>query len=141
MRQSLGLGVALCVFAPLVACADKPVLSPDNELPTGFVDSPKAGEALRPGPTLVSGWAVDDTGVKSVRIYFDRRFAAETTLIVPRPDVSNVLPRYARKDHMHGWNVSIDFGATAGSHTILVQAVDDAGATKEIGIIEVTGPR
>jgi hypothetical protein len=84
---------------------------------------------------------VDDSGVTEIRIYFDGRFVARTTLIVPRPDVSKALPEYARPGDLHGWNLEVDFGATAGDHTILVQAVDTNGATRDIGSIAVKGHR
>ena len=60
---------------------------------------------------------------------------------VSRPDVEQAHPRYARADAMHGWNVLVDFGMASGPHTILVQAVDDLGATRDIGVVPVTMPR
>lgn len=116
------------------------IRNPGNELPSGLVDVPKAGATLRPGPTLVGGWAVDDSGIREVRVYFDGRFKASTVLTVARPDVAKAMPRYARADALHGWNVLVDFGMAPGAHTLLVQAVDDHGATRDIGVISVTVP-
>jgi hypothetical protein len=114
--------------------------NPGNELPSGVVDEPKAGATLRPGPTLVGGWAMDDSGIREIRVYFDGRFKTSTVLAVARPDVAKARPRYARPDAMHGWNVLFDFGMAPGTHTLLVQAVDDQGATRDIGVIPVTVP-
>jgi hypothetical protein len=105
------------------------------------LDTPKAGDTLRPGPTLVGGWAADDSGVTEIRIFFDGHFQARTTLTVARPDVARVLPKYPRAGDIYGWNALVDFAATSGAHTILVQAVDNAGATRDIGVVPVTGPR
>ena len=60
---------------------------------------------------------------------------------MPRPDVAKALPRYARRGDIHGWNALIDFGMAAGPHTILIQAVDDSGATRDIGVVPVTVPQ
>lgn len=130
----------LATLVATTACVD-PLPDPANELPIGFVDTPASGEVLRPGPTLVGGWAVDDTRVVEIRIFFDGRFAARSTVTVARPDVATALPKYARAGDLYGWNVLVDFAATPGAHTILAQAVDSSGATKDIGVIPITGPR
>ena len=133
------LAAGLLVTAA-VACADKPV-DPNNELPSGNVDTPRAGDLLRPGPTFVGGWAMDDSGVAAIRIYFDGHFRAQTIPTIPRPDVAKAFPKYARPGDLYGWNIQIDFATTSGPHTILVQAVDTSGATKDIGVVPVTGAR
>jgi hypothetical protein len=115
--------------------------NPENQLPSGMVDLPKPGAVLRPGRTLVGGWAIDDTGVAEVRVFFDGRFKAATTLKVPRPDVSQAKPWYARPGDLHGWNVEVDFGLAPGEHEILVQAVDINGAARDIGLVPVTVTR
>lgn len=140
MRRCLSLATAVLMLALAVSCR-RETLDPVNELPLGNVDIPRALEVLRPGPTLVAGWAVDDSAVAEIRIFFDGHFKARTTPSVPRPDVAVALPKYARRGDLYGWNVQVDFAATPGSHTILVQAVDDAGATRDIGIVPVSGPR
>jgi hypothetical protein len=132
---------AAMVAAALSSACGEPPPSADNELPKGVVDTPTSGETLRPGPTFVGGWAVDDTRVVEIRIYFDGRFAARTTPTVARPDVAKVFPAYARPGDLYGWNVVVDFGATAGPHTVIAQAVDTHGATRDIGVVPVTGPR
>jgi len=136
----LGSIVAAGAVAALSSCVDPPP-DPANELPIGVVDTPAPGEVLRPGPTLVGGWAVDDGRVVEIRVYFDGRFAARTALTVARPDVAKALPKYAQRGDLYGWNVLVDFAATAGAHTILAQAVDSSGATRDIGVIPITVPR
>lgn len=132
--------MAAALLSITAACA-APEPDPTNELPFGFVDVPTAGTELRPGPNLVGGWALDDVGVTEIRFYFDGKYVTRTTLAVPRPDVAKALPKYARSGDRYGWNLNVDFAATPGPHTILVQAVDSSGATRDIGVVAVTGPR
>lgn len=134
----------VAVTASLAAGCGRSVdrsLDPANELPRGVIDTPAPGTVLRPGPTLVGGWALDDTGVVEVRIYFDGRYVARTSLLVPRPDVAQAFPAYARPGDLYGWNTEIDFAATDADHVILAQAVDANGATRDIGAVAVKGHR
>jgi hypothetical protein len=124
----------------LGACRE-PAKNPRNLLPYGYVDTPKAGDVLRPGKTLVGGWALDDTGVAEVRVFFDGRYKASAPIAAARPDVGKVMPQCARQRNICGWNLLVDFGLVAGEHTILVQAIDDMGASRDIGTIPVTIPR
>lgn len=135
---TLVVAVALAAVA-LSACSER-AKNPDNELPQGTVDVPKAGDVLRPGKTLVGGWALDDSGVAEIRIYFDGRYKASARLNVARPDVAQAHPRYARRGDIYGWNVEVDFGTSPGSHQILCQAIDDNGAPRDIGIVQVVIP-
>ena len=112
------------------------VLDPANELPFGNVDQP-AAKSQTGASTAVGGWAMDDREVREVRIYVDGRLAEVSTINTERPDVSKVFPQYAHATHMHGWSAMIAFEAP-GPHTILVQAVDSNGATRDIGTVPVT---
>jgi hypothetical protein len=129
-----------CVVVSAVACGDK-VKDAGNQLPFGFIDAPKPGDVIKPGPTMVGGWAVDDTGIREIRIYVDDHYATSTTLTVSRPDVAKVHPRYATKGDMLGWNLLLDLGSTPGTRTILVQAVDENGATRDLGVVPVVVPK
>lgn len=139
IRATAYAGLALLVVCA-AGCTGNPK-NPKNELPTGFLDLPANGAVLQPGPTHVGGWAVDDTGVAEVRIYFDLKYAGSTTLSVARPDVSKAMPTHARGTDIHGWNAYIDFGREPGGHTILAQAVDSHGATRDLGMVTVTIPK
>jgi hypothetical protein len=139
-RRLVSFGAVLVVAAALAGCGER-VKDPDNELPSGVVDTPKAGAVLRPGKTLVGGWAMDDSGVAEVRLYFDGHFKDSARLNVARPDVGRAIPQYARRGDIYGWNIEADFGMEPGSHTILVQAVDESGATHDIGVIPVSIPK
>ncbi|MCX6546018.1 MAG: Ig-like domain-containing protein [Acidobacteria bacterium] len=139
-RRVVRIATIAVALSSFLACGER-VKNPDNELPQGVVDTPKAGDVLKPGKTLVGGWAVDDSGVSEIRIYFDGHYKTSVRLGVPRPDVARAMPRYARRGDIYGWNVEVDFGIGPGPHTILVQAIDDSGATRDIGVVPVTVPQ
>jgi hypothetical protein len=109
-----------------------------NELPFGKIDQPQPDAAVKGGKVVVSGWAVDDTSVKEVRVYVDSRFFAVTKLSIPRDDLKAQLPGYMHGSAIHGWSMDINLAASPGSHEILAQAVDDQGATRDLGSVKVT---
>jgi N-acetylmuramoyl-L-alanine amidase len=111
-------------------------LDPTNELPFGHVDMPTDGQHVG-SETSVAGWAMDDRGIREIRVYVDGHFVNVAQLAVDRPDVSKVFPQYARGSHQHGWGVSVQFQG-ADVHKIVVQAVDSDGATRDIGVLDVT---
>lgn len=107
-----------------------------NELPFGRVDVPAAGaEVKAQGP--VAGWALDDRGVREIRVYVDGHIVNTGRLTDERPDVTKAFPQYARGSHLHGWTLLMGFDAP-GPHTVVVQAVDTDGATRDIGTLTVT---
>jgi hypothetical protein len=124
------------------ACSpERATPSRTNELPFGAVDIPKNGEVV--GRTLdVLGWAADDSGIAVVHVYVDGKFNAAAHLTITRPDVSKAFPKYTRHDpalaNVHGWQTVVDLGEKPGPHTILAQAVDDEGATRDLGSVVVT---
>lgn len=109
-----------------------------NELPFGYVDVPSTGSTV--GYQMhTRGWALDDGSVSEVRIFLDGHFVARTTITESRPDVAKTYPKYAKGSDLHGWTVLVPVAADtpAGPHTILVQAVDNQGATRDIGMSNV----
>jgi hypothetical protein len=78
---------------------------------------------------------MDDTGVEEVRIYVDGHFVKSTTLTVDRPDVTAAVPTYARQSNRHGWTVTL--GLEPGGHSVIAQAVDRVGATRDLGYVNV----
>ncbi len=123
-----------------VSCAPGRAADPDpkNELPFGYVDQPTNGATIeRDMPA--SGWAMDDHGVAEVRIFLDNHFVARTTLTAARPDVSKAYPTYVHGNDTHGFSLLVPLGAGAmpGPHTILFQAVDNQGATRDFATVNV----
>jgi hypothetical protein len=122
------------------AQAARPAPNPNNELPFGRVDQPQPGAVVKDGKAIASGWAVDDSAVKEVRLYVDSHFRMTIKLTIARNDLQAPLSGYMHGTNLHGWTTEIDLGATPGSHTILAQAEDDQGATHDIGFVTVTVP-
>jgi hypothetical protein len=131
-RAALPLAAAMV----LAACGGKGVKDPANELPTGHVDVPVQGAEVK-AFSPVAGWAVDDRGIREIRLYVDNHLVNIGTLGQDRPDVSKAFPKYTRGNDRHGWTLLAGFDAP-GPHTILVQAVDTDGATHDIGVVGVT---
>lgn len=139
------LGVLALALVVLAGCGNRPahpapsagasLPDPSNQLPFGTLDAPTTGATL-PADVTVSGWAMDDKGVAGIRVYVDGHFMQATTLTIHRPDVSAAVPLYARQSDRHGWTVRI--GLKPGPHTVLAQAVDDVGATRDLGSVSVT---
>jgi len=128
---------ALLTFA--LGCnrgASEGVLDPSNELPFGNVDAPVA-KSQTGASTSVGGWAMDDREIREVRIYVDGRLAEVSTMNTDRPDVTKVFPQYAHATQVHGFTALVAF-ERPGAHTILVQAVDSNGATRDIGTVPIT---
>jgi hypothetical protein len=129
LLPALLIGLASC--GPRGAIPD-----PQNELPFGFVDQPQDGSTV--GTTVaVHGWALDDGHIASVRIFVDNRFRTTASLGLPRPDVSRAYPQHAKGGDGHGWAVTLDLSDRDGTRTLVVQALDNCGATRDIGAIQV----
>ena len=127
----------VCLAVWLTSCGGVRPPDPKNELPFGVVDVPlPAATVLR--NTFVSGWALDDSAVRGVRIYIDGKYVTDARTGLERPDVSKAFPRWARGSNAHGWGVQVDFGDLTGTHLLLAQAIDDSGATRDLGAVSVT---
>jgi hypothetical protein len=134
-RALARIGAIALVLASFASCGKNPI-DPANELPFGNLDVPKPGETLPSAKVSVAGWALDDSAVAHVRVFIDGRFKGVTTLAVPRPDVVQAYPRYGSRGNVCGWTLVVDVG-TPGPHKILAQAVDDFGATRDLGVVDV----
>ena len=137
--RRLRLVVAGLCLTAVAGCsrtsANRP-LDPDNELPIGTVDAPADGARV-PMAGPIAGWALDDRGIREVRIYVDGRFVNMTPLNTSRPDVAKAYPQYVHGSDVVGWTTTLGFSAP-GIHTVLAQAVDTDGATRDIGSLKVT---
>jgi hypothetical protein len=138
LRPASVLAASVALTAALVAGCDesKGVHDPANELPFGHIDVPVDGAKVQ-AQAPIAGWALDDHEVREIRVYVDGRIVNHGPLTDERPDVSKAFPRYTRGSHRHGWNLTMVF-VVPGPHTVLVQAVDQDGATRDIGTIAVT---
>jgi hypothetical protein len=136
--KRLAAVAALAAALPLAGACRRGAdpLDPANELPFGAIDLP-APNAQVNAVTPIAGWALDDRGIREIRIYVDGRIVNHGGLINARPDVSKVYPQYARGTDLHGWTLLMGFDAP-GPHAVIVQAVDSDGATRDIASLTVT---
>ena len=136
MMRSFGPALALAATVAVGAACRESGPNPDNVLPFGFLDSPANGAAVA-RVTRVAGWALDDGRVSRVDVYVDGRFAGSSTPGVLRPDLGTAHPAYPDAAR-GGWELAVDLGEREGGRHILAQAVDDQGATRDIGTASVT---
>ena len=91
------------------------------------------------------GWTADDITLEakdgvlngSKTYVIDGHLANTCKLALARPDVANIFPQYAKGRTRHGWQMLAGFDVP-GPHTLVVQAVDSDGATRDIGVLTVT---
>jgi len=128
------LVAALAAGAGGPGCAER---APDaaNALPFGFLDAPVPGASVA-RVTRVAGWALDDGTVRRVDVYVDGRFVGSATPALSRPDVAAAFPGHADGGQA-GWELPVDLGMGTQPREILAQAVDDRGATRDIGVVSV----
>ena len=112
---------------------------PKNELPFGFIDAPPNGASVG-RQVQMYGWALDDHGVKEVRFFVDGRYVTKCAIDTPRPDVAKANLVYRAGTDVHGWALTVTLAPelAPGPHTIIAQAVDTDGATRDIGTITVS---
>lgn len=137
----MGIFVILLLAVALGGCRQKPTPcdstpDPRNELPFGSVDAPRDRDTVGRMVTIV-GWAADDSSVSTVHLYVDNKFRGSTKPTLPRPDVATEFPTYTASHSNVGWQTQIDLGETEGRHVVLAQAVDDRGATRDLGYVVV----
>jgi Big-like domain-containing protein len=139
-RRAIALGLLLaCISGGCrreAVTSSPPTPDPHNQLPFGNVEAPRNNDTV--GRIVdVAGWALDDSAVRFVRVYVDGTYQVTAQITVPRPDIETVYPKYVTPDSKHGWSTAVDLGDRAGLHEVLVQAVDDHGASRNIGTVTV----
>jgi hypothetical protein len=135
-RTRRGRVLAAIAGAALAACSGNTgVNDPANELPFGALDLPAQGAQVK-AQTPVAGWALDDRGVQQIRVYVDGHLVNSGVLSQERPDVAKVYPKYAHGSLKHGFTLLMGFDGP-GPHTVIVQAVDTDGATRDFAVLNV----
>jgi hypothetical protein len=128
-----------------------------DEKPIGSFDTPEDGATGVSGSIAVTGWALDDTGVESVKIYRevneDFLFIGDAIFVEgTRPDVEQAYPDYPNS-YRAGWGFMLLTNLfpdgklvlkaiaknTTGHHVVLGNKtifVDNANAVKPFGVID-----
>jgi parallel beta-helix repeat protein len=113
----------------------------DIEEPFGFFDTPVHGSTVR-SSIPVTGWALDDVAVESVKIYRDPVAGEGGDLIYigdgvfvegARPDVENAFPGYPNNSRA-GWGYMLltNFLPNSGNGTFTLYPVAEDGAGNEV---------
>ncbi len=111
------------------ARVEKPTAT--NPPSIGIIDFPKNGSRVGRS-TAILGWALDERGVREVRVYVEDGLAGRFTPDQPRPDVSATFPGLAAGSDVHGWQGEIDFGSHEGATGVRLDVVDTAGAVTTV---------
>lgn len=118
---------------------DTPALDPTNAPPMGVIDEPANGATV-PMSTVAGGWAIDDRGIREIRLYVDGHLANAIPLNTPRPDVAKAYPTYVRGNDVLGWTTTIGFPAP-GPHVFSALAVDSDGTRRDLGTVTLNVTR
>jgi len=102
----------------------------------GFLDVPTANAVVETR-VVVAGWALDESGVRLVRIYFDDQLMASVRPATVRRDVEAQFPERRTADGVHGFDAVIDAGSHSGYTTIRAEAIDNKGGLTPIGSVTV----
>jgi hypothetical protein len=117
--------------------------------PFGEFETPADGATITTATVAVTGWALDDVGMKSVKIY--RRVSATKRVLLgtgrfiagARPDIEAEHELYPRKDRA-GWSFTLKMKKLpnhgVGTYVLLVYVRDLAGHEVLLGAHTITGP-
>ena len=105
--------------------------------PFGVMDVPASNAALSGTTSAVTGWAVGDNAIASVKVYVDGTIMGNAALGVARPDVAAAYPAIAPVNS--GWQYSLDTTTMAnGTHTVTVHFIDTANNEVLLPPVSVT---
>nr|WP_308165781.1 Ig-like domain-containing protein [Clostridium algidicarnis] len=90
------------------------------------LDNP--GEIVGNSNIIVSGWALNKSGIKKVEVYLDGKLVDNATINLSRPDVLNVFKGYVGADKS-GYSLKINKEISEGSHMISVKSYANNGET------------
>ncbi len=107
-----------------------------TEAPFGNLDTPSDGSTVE-GSIPISGWALDDVGIKRVSLYCNNRYIGDGVFINgARPDIEIEYPQYSQKCNA-GWGYMLMTNALAnggnGTYTLTAIAEDWEGNSTTLG--------
>lgn len=94
------------------------------------IDTPANGSAIGGSKVVVSGWALNPSGIKKVNILVDGVLKGEAQIGQERLDVDKVFPGYQGGKNS-GYSYELDLsGISKGTHVITAQGVGNDGTFK-----------
>jgi hypothetical protein len=122
VRQAAVL-LCLLTHAGLLPAADNPSILLNIEEPRPAVSYQ--------GVANLRGWAVAPLPLERIEVYLDDVYAFDVPLGGNREDVGNAFPNYPNADRS-GFAMAFNYGDhAAGSHELLVRAIDSNGDWRE----------
>ncbi|MDP4090096.1 MAG: Ig-like domain-containing protein [Bacillota bacterium] len=105
-----------------------PIVKANAALPQrAWLDSPYGTFAAGKDIT-VTGWALDDSGIKEVDVFIDEKLSGKAVIGQPRPDVDKAFPGYKNGDESGFTYLIKAISISPGKHNIKVQAIgNDSG--------------
>lgn len=83
------------------------------------------------GVANIRGWVVGSVGIERVELYVDGVFETDIPSGGLRLDVSDMFPNYPDSSKS-GFSMAFNYShLTAGQHTVLIQAIDKSGVSKD----------
>lgn len=111
---------------------------PEPEPPFGHVDTPRDGAQVA-GSVPLTGWALDDEAVISVKVYLEpaHSYVGDALFVAgARPDVAQAYPNYPNNDRA-GWGYMLLSNCLPnggnGTYTLSFVATDNTGAQTVLG--------
>ena len=119
-----------------------------DAVPFGDFETPADGATVKTATVAVSGWALDDVGMKAAKIY-NKVSATKKTLVGTakfiagaRPDIEEDYPTYPL-NHKAGWSYTLTMkklpGGGTGTYTLMAYVQDVAGHLVLLGEHTITG--
>jgi alpha-mannosidase len=119
-----------------------------DAVPFGAFDTPANGATINTAMVAVSGWALDDVGMKSAKIY--RQVSATKKALIgtakfiagARPDIETTYPTYPQNNKA-GWSYTLAMkklpGKGVGTFVLMAYVQDLAGHLVLLGTHTITG--
>ena len=103
--------------------------------PVSVLDSPSNLSLITSDSVNFSGWALNDSGVKTVNIYIDKVKVVSPAINIARADVVAVYPGY-QNTNVCGFsaNVNISYLST-GEHSVTLEAIGNDGSINVVNSI------
>ncbi|MDO4925306.1 MAG: N-acetylmuramoyl-L-alanine amidase [Turicibacter sp.] len=96
------------------------------------LDSPTNNSVVTDGNLKIRGWALDQVGVKEVRVYIDNKDFGPVTYGTTRVDVNKAYPGYSSGNNA-GFDATIDVSSlTSGNKKVVVKITSNDGTSQNI---------
>ena len=99
------------------------------------IDNPVNNSTVSVGKSIIiNGWALNESGIKEVKIYLDNLYLGNATTGISRTDVKKVYPEYMEADKS-GFEYTINNSSLPeGAKTIKVHAIGKDGTSQQYSI-------